>query len=533
MKVRELVSVWGWDIDTKKLDHMDEQVERMKESVGELIKLGAEAALALFEMTRETAEFGDQALKAAAKAGITVESYQELAYAAKLADVETSELMQGIKFLNMALADSGAQGAKVQEVLTRIGVATKDASGNARSADAVLKDVADRFKTMPDGAEKSALAIEIFSRRGASLIPLLNQGGDGMNRMAREAHQLGVVLDKETAEQGEEFADGLKRIIAALAGLRNEVAKDLMPVMNELVKGFLDWVKANRQVIASNIKEFVSTLVSVVRMLWDVLKVVAVVLKGLVWAIGGVKNAMILLTVAAAAFIALQLASGIVALIGFMQGLIAVIGQTAVAFWNMELAAAPITGIIYGIMAAIALLILIGQDLYYYFSGEGDSLFGLLMSDTTGMPAGMRAMVAIARGLLGPFGIILNVIDGFRSLMKWYDENKNSLEKAQASDIAHANERARAAGGLDAVSAQGSITAQAMAPTLRDMVGGGGSKNVSVSVSAPVTVQGAAVNELTGAVTAHAVTDSVLRAAKGAFTPAEAGPYTPPVKVSD
>ena len=48
--------------------------------------------------------------------------------------------------------------------------------GKLRAADAVLEDIAEKFKTMPDGARKVATAIDLFGKSGASLIPALTVG---------------------------------------------------------------------------------------------------------------------------------------------------------------------------------------------------------------------------------------------------------------------------------------------------------------------------------------------------------------------
>ena len=46
----------------------------------------------------------------------------------------------------------------------------------------VMMQVADAFKKMPDGAEKAGLAMKLFGKSGADLIPLLNEGADGLTK---------------------------------------------------------------------------------------------------------------------------------------------------------------------------------------------------------------------------------------------------------------------------------------------------------------------------------------------------------------
>jgi hypothetical protein len=63
----------------------------------------------------------------------------------------------------------------------------------------VLLDLAERFKAMPDGAEKSALAGQIFGEAEAELIPFLNQGRDGITELTDELRSLGIEMSDESA----------------------------------------------------------------------------------------------------------------------------------------------------------------------------------------------------------------------------------------------------------------------------------------------------------------------------------------------
>ena len=66
-------------------------------------------------------------------------------------------------------ADKNAKAFKA------LGISVKDNEGNLRSSEEVFLDVADKFSKMEDGAGKTTLAIKLFGKSGADLIPLLNQ----------------------------------------------------------------------------------------------------------------------------------------------------------------------------------------------------------------------------------------------------------------------------------------------------------------------------------------------------------------------
>lgn len=76
----------------------------------------------------------------------------------------------------------------------------------------MLGDVAELFSLLPDGANKTALAVKLFGRSGAELIPLLNQGKEGLAEFDKLASDLGLTLDKETGKAAEDFNDNLTKL---------------------------------------------------------------------------------------------------------------------------------------------------------------------------------------------------------------------------------------------------------------------------------------------------------------------------------
>jgi hypothetical protein len=104
-------------------------------------------------------------------------------------------------------------------------------------------DVADRFKNMEDGAAKSGIALTIFGRAGAEMIPMLNQGAEGIRAMREEAVALGVAIDSKTGAAAEVFNDNLTRMGKALEGVSNRLLAELLPAMVQVTNAMVEGVK--------------------------------------------------------------------------------------------------------------------------------------------------------------------------------------------------------------------------------------------------------------------------------------------------
>jgi hypothetical protein len=179
--------------------------------------------------------------KAAQRAGVTTEALSRLAWAGELSDVNLSSLSGGLARLTNLMAQVASGTDKTSTAIFRqLGIALTDAQGSLRDTDEVLLDLADRFARMENGADKTALAIKLFGRAGAELIPLLNNGRRGLAEMADESDRLGKTISTEFGQRAEVFNDTMTRIWAAGAGLVNQLAEAVLPQLQDFADMLAD-----------------------------------------------------------------------------------------------------------------------------------------------------------------------------------------------------------------------------------------------------------------------------------------------------
>ena len=183
--------------------------------------------------------------KAAQKIGIPVDQLSKLEYAAKLSDVSLESLTTTLARFSRQLSEISAGGQNdAGAALRAIGVSATDAQGQLRPTAAIIEDVAEKFATMRDGANKTALAIALFGKSGAEMIPLLNGGREAIRAAGEELERFGGVVTPEAAKQAEQFNDNLTRLHEAANGVAQEVTRDLLPSLITLTETLLELVKA-------------------------------------------------------------------------------------------------------------------------------------------------------------------------------------------------------------------------------------------------------------------------------------------------
>jgi hypothetical protein len=182
----------------------------------------------------------DEMAKTAQKVGLTVEELTRLRYAAGLSGVEISGLATGLQRLSKNMADvaAGAKGPAAQ-AFAALGISVVDADGKLRSSQDVLYDLAERFKSMPDGANKTAMAIAILGKSGAEMIPLLNGGAQALRDMADESDRFGQTVSTRAAKAAEVFNDNVSRLQSMLGGVVNRIAEAVLPTLADLSTRFV------------------------------------------------------------------------------------------------------------------------------------------------------------------------------------------------------------------------------------------------------------------------------------------------------
>tara|TARA_R100001463_G_scaffold1664_3_gene7297 strand:- start:75 stop:1733 length:1659 start_codon:yes stop_codon:yes gene_type:complete len=171
--------------------------------------------------------------KLSRQTGIAADTLQSYVNAGKLAGVEQGTIEKGLRRLAQSMREANQGVATYEDAYKALGVTVRDSGGNLKDSEVVLGQLADRFKEMPNGATKAALAMEIFGRSGAQLIPMLNEGGDALERWNYETSE-GFEANAEY------FNDQLTMLGFGFDGFRKQLADELLPALNSIVEAFQD-----------------------------------------------------------------------------------------------------------------------------------------------------------------------------------------------------------------------------------------------------------------------------------------------------
>lgn len=222
--------------------------------------LGASAAVggSILAVGKLTADYAGDMYDMARGAGIGVEAFQKLAYAGRMSGVETEKLSASLVKFDRMVAEATGGNKTYMQTFEDLGIKIKDSAGNLRQPNEIFEDVADIFHNTEDGIGKTALAVELFGKSGADLIPMLNDGKAGLKAFYAEAERLGLALSNEMIAKGDAFSDQLENIGEQVKGVKLQLGAALIPALSaatEKISKVIDkitkWVQENPELAAT------------------------------------------------------------------------------------------------------------------------------------------------------------------------------------------------------------------------------------------------------------------------------------------
>ena len=192
--------------------------------------LGALAPVAtvggLAALVGKTIEAGDKFNDLSQRTGVSVESLAKFNKAAATSGTDIDAVAKALGKLSKGLYETATTGkGATSDALKALGISAKDAAGNLKSADQVTLEIANKFKTMPDGVEKTALAMQLFGKSGAEMIPMLNEGGTAIE-------SLSVKMNAAFAKKADEYNDKLAALGGKVGALASGITVALLPALD-------------------------------------------------------------------------------------------------------------------------------------------------------------------------------------------------------------------------------------------------------------------------------------------------------------
>lgn len=161
-----------------------------------------------YDLVKSFADMADELKRSASETGLSTDKLQEMQYVGDGVGAGVDTISAAMKRLvnNMGMAKTGT--GEAYDAFEALGVSFRDnITGELRNSTEVFNEIIDALGRMANETERDALAQDLLGRSATELNPLIEAGSAAMNDLAKEAHDAGAVMSKDTVDALDEAGD--------------------------------------------------------------------------------------------------------------------------------------------------------------------------------------------------------------------------------------------------------------------------------------------------------------------------------------
>ena len=236
--------VQGMDKAGRESAKWRKQVEKDAKAIGKGIGVAlGTASAAATALVVTTVAAANEIGRLAQVSNVSAETFQRNAAAAKLMGVEQDKLADIYKDTNDKLGDFMQTGAGpladfFEQIAPQVGV-TAEQFRHLSGPDALQLYVASLEKANVSQNDMT-FYMEAIASDATLLLPLLRDNGAGFKLLGDEAQRAGAVLSEDTLSAAEQLNAAMFVMDQTTAGLKNQIAAELLPTIAGLAVGFSD-----------------------------------------------------------------------------------------------------------------------------------------------------------------------------------------------------------------------------------------------------------------------------------------------------
>jgi len=275
MTVAELATKFSF---TGSLAPLDKLNSGLKSGITQIVKLGSAVTatgIALNGYIAHILESSDEMGQLSKETGVSVETIQELGYAASQNGSSLQALETSLRGLSKTIGEASIQG---NADFSRLGISVRDSTGRVKTASEVMMELMQRFKQLHLSVQEQRGYLE---RLGIdqSMLQTLDETSGQLQKLMNKAKALGVVTTKQSKEIMN-FNDSLDTLKYGFNSIQKQIAIAFAPQMKNLTNNFIDFLIANKRLIENGLKKFFIIVNSGLGAVWNFGKMIYKLIDG-------------------------------------------------------------------------------------------------------------------------------------------------------------------------------------------------------------------------------------------------------------
>lgn len=210
----------------------------------------------LFNITQSAMEAGENLYKLSNRLHMTTREAAELSRLFAISGTNIQGVIPFFSQLDKQVLASGSGLNTTALAMMEFGISLKDANGNLLPINEQLEQLAAGYQRAAEAGKLEEFQAQVLGRRGAELIPLLENYNDNMQIAAsikttgllnpQEAHELSIEWRAMKAEAGQ--------LSNAFGAAMMPIAKDIMPEVTDGMKDLIQYIRDHKDEVRDSIE---------------------------------------------------------------------------------------------------------------------------------------------------------------------------------------------------------------------------------------------------------------------------------------
>lgn len=255
----------GFEVDTDKIDEFKKKTEELRESAITLGSIFTGAAAGIGLLVEGVASAMGDISSFAELNEVSSRSVAALGRIAAENDGSLEGMKSTIQSLNRTIGEAALGVGRGAMTFEKLGLSAKGADGHVKKVDEILGDVADKMQKM-SRQEQIAMAEKLGI--DPQFVKVLEKGSANLAKLREEAELMNPFSEKdyELADQVDKQFMKAKATVGTFAKM---LGVSLLPTVNEVLKGYLEWFKASRKATSEETIRGLKLMAGAVGTVWD------------------------------------------------------------------------------------------------------------------------------------------------------------------------------------------------------------------------------------------------------------------------
>ena len=193
------------------------------------------ASASIAKLTNDTMAFADKIDKMSVRTGISTQRLQELEYITGQVGVEFKAIEKSVGYLTRRMNSAIAGTGEYADIFRKLNVELEK-DGAFRNIGDIYQDTIISIANMTDETQQAMLTFKLFGTQARELLPLMKEGGAGIEELASNFRELGLGLGDESLQDFVRLADVLDNLQKQTRAIGMAIASAFAPAI-EFVAG--------------------------------------------------------------------------------------------------------------------------------------------------------------------------------------------------------------------------------------------------------------------------------------------------------